>query len=124
MIRFLKTTAALSVVSAIASFTAPAIAQSGSWINENSVPRPAYGQTQQPLAQTPSACQEIDAVGGLYLYERPSVYSRIISAVPYQSQITIENPQPDSWVYVSEPAEGYTILSSVLMEPCAGNDFE
>jgi len=77
-------------------------------------------ESDMQLAQNAGVCRQVTARGGLYVRAEPTIDSRILGAVLYGRNVTVLEPQPESWVPVSAPIEGY--MFSGYLEPCEQTD--
>jgi uncharacterized protein YgiM (DUF1202 family) len=117
--RFLAVTALPSLMAITFGFPIPAVRAASP---QNSSP-PAENEllsneNNVRLAQTSGVCRQVSARGGLYVRAEPTIDSRVLGAVLYgrNVSVTVPDPQPESWVPVSAPIEGY--MFSGYLVPC------
>ncbi|MEI2582633.1 SH3 domain-containing protein [Scytonema sp. PRP1] len=76
----------------------------------------SWDESNVQLAQASGVCRQVSARGGLYVREEPTIDSRALGVVLYERNVTVLDPQPESWVQVSAPVEGY--MFSGYLIPC------
>jgi uncharacterized protein YgiM (DUF1202 family) len=117
--RFLATTALPSLIVITFGFPIPAVKAASL---QSPIPSTEHelssNENNIQLAQASGICRQVSARGGLYVRAEPTIDSRILGAVLYgrNVSVTVPDPQPESWVPVSAPIEGY-MFSSYLV-PC------
>ncbi|MBW4560322.1 MAG: SH3 domain-containing protein [Mojavia pulchra JT2-VF2] len=71
-------------------------------------------QGEYQLAQYSSNCRRIMARNGLYVWQGPSVNSRIVGLLDYGRNVTVENRGKNGWVAISSPVNGYILHTNFL----------
>lgn len=119
--RFLAATALPSLMAVTFGLPITAVKAASS---QGSVPTPenelSSNEHEMQLAQNSGVCRQVSARGGLYVRAEPTIDSRILGAVLYGRNVTVLDPQLESWVPVSAPIEGY--MFSSYLEPCEQAD--
>lgn len=65
-------------------------------------------KTINQLAQVSNNCRQVAAIGGgLYVRERPTVYSESVAVLSDGQTVMIENGGTKYWVPISAPVPGY-----------------
>lgn len=67
------------------------------------------------LAQASDSCRQVN-VPGLYVRQRPTVYSPVVGTILSGRNVTVESAPTGGWVAVSAPLEGYMFARYLI--PC------
>ena len=121
------------LLSALTAFVPPSLAASTATpqeIQTSALERTSFqNEGIYQLAQGSDNCREVAARNGLYVREKPTVYSRAIGVIPQGRNVTVvENPGADvvvgnpgiKWMPISAPLQGYVyagFLSSCQSSP-------
>ncbi|MCT7978852.1 SH3 domain-containing protein [Laspinema olomoucense] len=74
------------------------------------------GQTQESRTQTEGeSCRAISSDDGLNVRSQPEVESEVITTLPDDTQVQIQNSGEDGWVPISEPIQGYVAAENLIM---------
>ncbi|NJN58239.1 MAG: SH3 domain-containing protein [Leptolyngbyaceae cyanobacterium SL_5_9] len=116
--RFLAVTALPSLIAITFGFPITAIKAAAVQNSPSAANELSSSENDVRLAQTSVVCRQVSARGGLYVRAQPTIDSRILGAVLYgrNVSVTVPDPQPESWVPVSAPIEGY--MFSGYLVPC------
>ncbi|MDV2992210.1 MAG: hypothetical protein N4J56_001864 [Chroococcidiopsis sp. SAG 2025] len=59
------------------------------------------------IAQRPYSCNQVIAKRGLYVREKPTVYSNAVGIVAYERNVEVAGGITNNWVPISAPLKGY-----------------
>lgn len=59
------------------------------------------------LAQTSYSCHQVIAKRGLYVREKPTVYSNAVGVIAYRRNVEVAGGITNGWVPISAPLKGY-----------------
>lgn len=63
--------------------------------------------TNKTLAQTSYSCHQVIAKRGLYVREKPTVYSNAVGVIAYRRNVEVAGGITNGWVPISAPLKGY-----------------
>ena len=64
-------------------------------------------ETGTQIAQRPYSCNQVIAQRGLYVREKPTVYSEAVGIIAYGRNVEVAGGITNNWVPISAPLKGY-----------------
>ena len=100
--RHVSSTLALSLLLTATVFTTPSVA-----MNRSQLSNDRTFSTKKTLAQTSYSCHQVIARRGLYVREKPTVYSNTVGIIAFGRNFKIAGGLTNGWVPISAPLKGY-----------------